>query len=136
MLETNGILLGVDPDYARQIARFKKVHTRVSLKAGTPEARSGMKMVMLVYNASLEEEIMTVMKECGAAHYTQAPRVVGVGEKTGPRLDTHVWPGANSVVIVVVEDERARSLMERLGRLRDTLDGGVKAFLLNVEAQV
>jgi len=38
ILETNGILLGADPDYARQIARFKKVHTRVALKAGTPEA--------------------------------------------------------------------------------------------------
>lgn len=38
ILETNGILLGADPNYARQIARFKKVHTRLSLKAGTPEA--------------------------------------------------------------------------------------------------
>lgn len=38
ILETNGILLGADADYARQIARFKKVHTRVSLKAGTPRA--------------------------------------------------------------------------------------------------
>ena len=38
ILETNGILLGADPDCARQIARFKKVHTRVSLKAGTPKA--------------------------------------------------------------------------------------------------
>jgi uncharacterized Fe-S cluster-containing radical SAM superfamily protein len=37
ILETNGILIGADPDYAQQIARFKKVHTRVSLKAGTPE---------------------------------------------------------------------------------------------------
>ena len=38
ILETNGILLGADPDYVLDIARFKKVHTRVSLKAGTPEA--------------------------------------------------------------------------------------------------
>jgi uncharacterized Fe-S cluster-containing radical SAM superfamily protein len=38
ILETNGILIGADTDYAEQIARFKKVHTRVSLKAGTPEA--------------------------------------------------------------------------------------------------
>ena len=38
ILETNGILIGADNDYAQQIARFKKVHTRVSLKAGTPEA--------------------------------------------------------------------------------------------------
>lgn len=38
ILETNGILFGADPDYAEQIARFKKVHTRISLKAGTPQA--------------------------------------------------------------------------------------------------
>ena len=38
ILETNGILLGADPEYTKEIARFKKVHTRVSLKAGTPEA--------------------------------------------------------------------------------------------------
>ncbi len=38
ILETNGILIGADDDYAYQLARFKKVHTRVSLKAGTPEA--------------------------------------------------------------------------------------------------
>jgi uncharacterized Fe-S cluster-containing radical SAM superfamily protein len=37
ILETNGILIGSDLDYAQQIARFTKVHARVSLKAGTPE---------------------------------------------------------------------------------------------------
>jgi uncharacterized Fe-S cluster-containing radical SAM superfamily protein len=38
ILETNGILLGADSEYAREISRFEKVHTRVALKAGTPEA--------------------------------------------------------------------------------------------------
>jgi len=38
ILETNGILIGADSDYAHEIARFKRVHTRVSLKAGTPQA--------------------------------------------------------------------------------------------------
>ncbi len=37
MLETNGVLFGADADYARQVARFEKVHVRVSLKAATPE---------------------------------------------------------------------------------------------------
>lgn len=34
ILETNGILFGADAEYAQQIARFKKVHTRVAHKAG------------------------------------------------------------------------------------------------------
>jgi len=38
ILETNGILIGAEPEYAGEIARFKKVHTRVAIKAGTPEA--------------------------------------------------------------------------------------------------
>ncbi|MFQ6075498.1 MAG: radical SAM protein [Candidatus Bathyarchaeia archaeon] len=38
VLETNGILFGVDRDYVKAIAGFKKPHVRVSLKAGTPEA--------------------------------------------------------------------------------------------------
>jgi uncharacterized Fe-S cluster-containing radical SAM superfamily protein len=38
VLETNGILFGVDKDYLQAVSRFKKTHVRVSLKAGTPEA--------------------------------------------------------------------------------------------------
>lgn len=36
-LETNGIILGGDEQYVKDIAKFKKVFVRVSLKAGTPE---------------------------------------------------------------------------------------------------
>lgn len=36
ILETNGILFGVDRDYVERISRFRKLHVRVSLKAGTP----------------------------------------------------------------------------------------------------
>lgn len=38
ILETNGILFGVDESYVEEISRFEKPHVRVSLKAGTPEA--------------------------------------------------------------------------------------------------
>lgn len=38
ILETNGIVLGSDPDYVQKLAPFsKKVYVRVSFKAGTPE---------------------------------------------------------------------------------------------------
>jgi len=35
VLETNGILFGVDKDYVRSLSQFRKVYIRVSLKAGT-----------------------------------------------------------------------------------------------------
>jgi uncharacterized Fe-S cluster-containing radical SAM superfamily protein len=46
ILETNGILFGYDEDYAKEVARFKNTHVRVSLKAGSGEGfrrRTGAK---------------------------------------------------------------------------------------------
>ncbi len=37
ILETNGLLLGADPSYAVELARFPNLYVRVSLKAATPE---------------------------------------------------------------------------------------------------
>lgn len=37
ILETNGILIGHDPEYARQLSRFKCVHVRVSIKGTDPQ---------------------------------------------------------------------------------------------------
>jgi uncharacterized Fe-S cluster-containing radical SAM superfamily protein len=34
ILETNGIPLGYDPNYAQALAKYRDVHVRVSLKAG------------------------------------------------------------------------------------------------------
>ena len=46
ILETNGILFGADSSYVKEVSQFKKVHIRISLKAGTPEGfteRTGAK---------------------------------------------------------------------------------------------
>jgi len=37
ILETNGILFGIDKDYVQKISKFTKPHVRISLKAGKPE---------------------------------------------------------------------------------------------------
>lgn len=37
ILETNGILIGADPTYARDLSKFSRVHVRVSLKGASPE---------------------------------------------------------------------------------------------------
>ncbi len=41
ILETNGILIGSDPSYAKDLARFERLHVRVSLK-GTNEEEFAM----------------------------------------------------------------------------------------------
>jgi len=37
VVETNGLILGNNEDYIKELSKFKKIFVRVSLKAGTPE---------------------------------------------------------------------------------------------------
>ena len=38
ILETNGLLFGLDANYVKELTKFNKVYVRISLKAGIPEA--------------------------------------------------------------------------------------------------
>ena len=107
------------------------------MPCGYSNRGSEMKMVMAVYNIGVDEEIMAAMEEMGVTCFTKMPRVVGKGKTTGSRLDDAVWPGANTMALFVLPDERASDVMRAFGHLRATIGkkAGVKAFLLNVEQQ-
>ncbi len=63
-------------------------------------------MIMIVYNQVLDEEIMGLLAAAGIDRYTKWQRVLGKGEASEPHLDTPVWPGANMVLGVVIQDKR------------------------------
>jgi len=97
-----------------------------------------MKLVMAMYNMTADDEVMAAAAGVGVVSFTKVPRVVGVGRSAGPRLDSHVWPGANTLTLFVVEDALAGVLADALAALRGELgkNGAVKAFVLNVERMV
>ena len=37
VLETNGMILGNDPEYAQALAKYTRLHVRVSIKGDSPE---------------------------------------------------------------------------------------------------
>ena len=93
-----------------------------------------MKLLLAVYNVAMDADVMNALEETGVFCFTKWPRVVGRGRKTGPRLDTHIWPGANTAAMFVLEDELAQKAMNAIKDLRKKMGHeGIKAFLLNVE---
>lgn len=98
ILETNGLLVGADSEYAREIARFKKVHTRVALKAGTPEA---------------------FMEKTGAKPEFFKLPFQGIENLLRAEASCHV--AAMSADSRFMTDEERKSLFERLGAIHPTL---------------
>ena len=89
-----------------------------------------MKMVWIMHDVVLTDEMQDLLDELGIVGFSRWNRMVGRGPKSGARMDNHVWPGANSGTCVVVEDGMAARLMGRLQLLRDEVGGmtGVWAF--------
>ena len=93
-----------------------------------------MKMVLIAYNEAIDEEVMEILKVNSVEGYTKWTMALGKGKTSGPHLLTHVWPKANNVIAVSVEDEQARSILEGVRNLRTTAgQEGVKAFVLPLE---
>ena len=89
-----------------------------------------MKAVWMMYDIVLTDAIQDLLDELGIIGLSRWKRMTGRGPQSGARMDTHVWPGANSGAFVVVDDEMAARLLGRLQALRDEVGGktGVWAF--------
>ena len=77
-----------------------------------------MKAVWIFYDIVLDATILALLKEVSPGGYTRWPRLTGDGPH-GPRLDDHIWPGANAALLAVRDDASATALLARLQELRD-----------------
>ncbi len=95
-----------------------------------------MKLLTAYFNVAIQEEVLEALRTAGVRHYTQWPRLIGVGAATGARFDNHVWPGANGALQAVVEEALANAALDALQALRDSPVGrqaGIYAFTSPVE---
>lgn len=94
-----------------------------------------MKMLMLVFNEAVDEEVMEMLQACGMNNYTRINGIFGKGRTSGTHLGTDIWPGRNNLLLLAVPDDKMPHALECVQTLRKTLGAeGVKAFVWNLEA--
>ena len=93
-----------------------------------------MKAVLIVHNVAIDEEVNEVLESVGINCYTKFPNTLGRGEISEPHLNTDVWPGINCGTFVVIEQAKAKKVMENVRRLREKLGTeGIKAFMWEID---
>ena len=96
-----------------------------------------MKMVLITYNEAIDDEVMEILQVQSVEGYTKWTKVLGKGKTSGPHLSTHVWPKANNVLAIAIEDEKAKDLLADVEKLKQAVGReGIKAFLLPLEGLV
>ena len=90
-------------------------------------------LILVVFNSSIEEEVMEGLHAAGLSSYTRVPCVQGVGGHSEPRLDSHVWPGTNTMLLICVGMEAKERLLGAIRELKERhSEEGIKAIVLPV----
>jgi len=108
----------------------------MNTKASNFKGKGGnvMKIAMIICGKAIEPDVAEVLERLGLDSYTRWRDVLGQGKASGPHLDSHVWPGANSVTVIALDDERAQLLTEALRPLKERFSHeGLKLYFLPVE---
>ena len=93
-----------------------------------------MKMLMIVFNFALRDEIEECLNDCGLKSFTLIPQVHGSGKSSGKHFESHIWPGKNNMILVALTNEEYGKLQLKLKELKEKFKTeGIKAFALPLE---
>jgi hypothetical protein len=93
-----------------------------------------MKMVMIVYNEALDDEVMEVLGNCAMKNFTKLAGAFGKGEASGMHMGNDIWPGRNNILYVACAEPQAKQMLSCVKDLRKSLGReGLKAFVLPLE---
>ena len=78
-----------------------------------------MKMVLIVYEAGIDEDLPGILSEAEVKAFTKLTGAVGTGRK-GHRFGTQVWPGTNNLLWIALSEERVSGVVSRLHALKQS----------------
>ena len=77
-----------------------------------------MKMLLIVFRETLEEEIHGLLATHNVTAFTELHKVGGTGE-TGAAFHSYAWPGLNGMILTALPEDHAEGVINGLKAFRD-----------------
>jgi hypothetical protein len=84
------------------------------------------KEITIVFSGSLERILVNELKVLKITKYAIITGMKVSWNEKVKHLDTHVWPGTDDALIIIMEKEKAKELIEVLEILKDNLNYDTK----------
>ena len=88
------------------------------------------KEIKIIYSESAKDEIIKIFESLGIDKYMNLNGLEAVWAKNIRHLNTRIWPGTDSLMFLILENEKANILLEELRKMKKTLIEGVAFFVL------
>lgn len=79
------------------------------------------KNIRIIYDSGIEERVDNLLLDRGLKRYIKVPNIHGVWGDKMKHMNTHVWPGTDSVIMLIVETEMAEKLSADFKNLKQEL---------------
>lgn len=80
------------------------------------------KQFKIVFDSALERDLLKILEEEKIEQYQIFQGLKGSWEKEKKHLNSHVWPGTDSVLVLIVEEDIADMLLEKYKKLKNEMD--------------
>ena len=93
-----------------------------------------MKAIFIAYDQAHHEAILEILEKSSCRGFTSFGETQGRGSHTGePHLGSHAWPSLNGSILTMVEDQKAKSVLEKLKALNESKPRlGLRAFMWEI----
>ena len=93
-----------------------------------------MKMVLVIYDAGVDEDLRAVLDDARIDAYTKLIGATGTG-RTGHRFGTPIWPGTNHLLWSALPDAQVSRLVMQLEALKKSYleSPALQVFVFPVE---
>lgn len=80
-----------------------------------------MYAMMALYDSELKNEVFTLLELAEIKNYTQFTSLHGSSQQ-GKKEGSVAWPGANEILLLIVNDEQKQRLRDVLSQYKDQRD--------------
>lgn len=94
-----------------------------------------MKAVFISFDQAHRDSVLAALNSSMMRGFTCFENVQGRGSVNGePHYGSHAWPGMNSAILSICEDDRVSLIMDRLRKIdQESPMLGLRAFVLPVD---
>ncbi len=86
------------------------------------------KEIKIMYTDSIRSELIEIFKDLNIEKYMNLSGLEATWAKNFRHLNSRVWPGTDSLMFMVIDEEKTKELLARLRILKNELVEGAALF--------
>ncbi len=94
------------------------------------------KLIRIAYDAALDEYLVKLIERYHMEKYIKIPQVEAQWTENIRHFNNHIWPGTDSIIILVLESLKAEEFCDCLRKLKKETHINFNAIVIPIEEMI